>query len=336
MGAALGVPISKDKINLGEAAPLKAPFLIFVEPSTFCNLKCKFCPNTIIETSKKSYMTMTVFKKIIDDIRKFPSEPKVFKFCGIGEPLMHKNIGEMIKFVNENISTQRTIMYTNGVLLNPELNREIVLAGLNQMNISVEALDDEGYMEFAQTKVDFNKFVANIKDLYEHKEQLKLYIKIHHMAIKNEEEKQRFFNIFGNICDFISIEGISHIFPDFISEGEHTDIDRYDDDCEAKHRQICAISFKTININADGSCSPCSVDWAHRVIIGNINEKSLLDIWNDIPLRELQKRFCSGTISKEEACYDCADYYLSGHEDMDKYADEILKRLIEKDNKKNF
>jgi radical SAM protein with 4Fe4S-binding SPASM domain len=168
--------------------------------------------------------------------------------------------------------------------------------------------------------------VANVKDLYDNKKQLEIYVKIHHLAIKDEEDKQRFFDIFSNICDSISIEGISHIFPDFDVDGQRTDVLRYGE-CEVKRRQICAICFKTLNINADGSCSPCSVDWAHKVIIGNILKNSLFDIWNGHPLRKLQMRFCSHAIGKGEACLDCSDYFMSGHEDIDDYADEILKRL---------
>lgn len=326
MKAFNSVPISKDKINLGKAAPIKAPFLVYAEPTSFCNLKCKFCPNSTVNSENKSFMPIETFEKIIHDIREFPERPRVFKFCGIGEPLMNKHTPDMIRRVKETGSADKIIMYSNGVLLNRELNRKIVDAGLDQLNISVEAIDEAGYMEFAGTKIDFDRFVENIADLYENRKQLKLYVKIHNLAVKSDADKERFYSLFGDISDYIQIEGISHIFSDFTSEGEEKLIDRYTEDA-TKKRQVCAICFKTLNVNADGTCSPCSVDWAHRVIVGDIRQESLLDIWNGEKLRELRRRFCTGSISPSEACFDCADYYLSGHEDLDEYASEILSRL---------
>lgn len=326
MSAIKSVPVSTDKIDLAAAAPIPVPFLVYVEPTSFCNLKCRFCPNPTVPASKKSFMPMATFQKIIDDIKGLPARPRVFKFCGVGESLLHRDIAVMIKTVRDTGSADRIIMYTNGVLLNPELNRKIVSGGLNQINISVEATDSEGYEKFAGAKVDFERYVENIRDLYEHREQLKIYVKIHSAAVKSESEKQKLYDIFENISDYISIEGLTHIWGDFRSELEEKVVDRYEHNA-AKKRQICAISFKTLNINADGSCSPCSTDWQHKVIIGNIHEESLNEIWNGERLRALQERFCTGTIGADEACADCADYYVSGHEDLDAGAEGILSRL---------
>jgi radical SAM protein with 4Fe4S-binding SPASM domain len=325
MKAFNSVPISKDKINLGKAAPIKTPFLIFMEPTSFCNFKCVFCPNSTVKSENKSFMPMEIFEKILHDLGEFPERPRVFKFCGNGEPLLNKHTPDMIRRIKETGSADRVILVSNGALLNRELNRKIVDAGLDQLNISVEALDEAGYMEFAGAKIDFGRFVENITDLYEHRKQLKIYVKIHNLAVKSDADKERFYSLFGDISDFIQIEGITHIFPEFTSEGEAL-IDRYTNEATSK-RQVCAICFKTLNINADGSCSPCSTDWAHRVIVGDIRQESLLDIWNGEKLRELRRRFCTGSIASSEACFDCADYYLSGHEDLDEYASEILSRL---------
>jgi radical SAM protein with 4Fe4S-binding SPASM domain len=326
MNANLGVPVSKNKINLGEASPIPAPFLVYIEPTSFCNIKCKFCPNPKIDNNKKSFMSDEIFAKIISDIKGLAAEPKVVKFCGVGESLMHPKLPEMIKSVRENNTTANIIMYTNGTLLNPELNRKIVDAGLNQINISVNALNDEDYFDITRVKIDFVKYVANIRDLYENRKQLKIYVKINHLAVPTKEQEQLFFETFGDISDHISIEGISHIFPEFYSFGEKHDEVRYGGN-EAKKQQICAICFKTLNVNSDGTVSPCSVDWGHKVIVGDIKNETLNAIWNGEKLRELRKRFCLGTIGKDEACFDCEDYFMSGHENMDDYKDEILKRL---------
>ena len=32
---------------LGEVIPLEAPYVIYIESSSYCNLECKFCPHHI-------------------------------------------------------------------------------------------------------------------------------------------------------------------------------------------------------------------------------------------------------------------------------------------------
>jgi len=320
------VPISQDKINLGESAPISFPFLIHVEPSKYCNLKCEFCPNRLVDDSEKELMPIEIFEKTITEMKEFPERPRVLKFCGVGEPLVNKKTPDMIKMAKEVGCADRIIMYTNGVLLSPEVNTKIVEGGLDQINISVEGIDDEGYMKFAGTKVAFDNFVANVKDLYQKRKQLKVYVKIHNLAVPTDADKERFYSIFGDISDFISIEGISHIFYNYTSEGEERVVHRYDRSDTSKW-QVCAVCFKMLNVNANGSVSACSVDWDRRVVVGNINKESLVEIWNGERIRDLRRRFCMGTIDKSEACYDCSDYYLSGHENLDAYKDDIFARL---------
>ncbi|MDR0986640.1 MAG: radical SAM protein [Ruminococcus sp.] len=326
MNAKLGIPVSEGKINLGEAVPLPAPFLIWMEPSRFCNIKCKFCPNPKMDNSTKSFMPDKIFERILSDIKGLAATPKVVRFCGVGESLMHPKIVDMIKAVHDNKAAENILMYTNGTLLKPELNRKIVDAGLTKIYISVNALNDDDYFDITGVRINFENYVNNIRDLYENRKQLKIYVKINHLAVPTKEQQQLFYDTFGDISDNINIEGISHIFPEFYSFGERRGMVRYHND-ESKKYQICATCFKTLNINCDGTVSPCTVDWAHKVIVGDIKEESLNDIWNGEKLRQLHKRFCLGTIGKDEACYDCEDYFVSDHENIDAYAEEILRRL---------
>ena len=47
-----------DREVLGEAVPLEAPYVIYIESSSYCNLECKFCPQHISpgDLVKKKYV----------------------------------------------------------------------------------------------------------------------------------------------------------------------------------------------------------------------------------------------------------------------------------------
>ena len=57
------------------------------------------------------------------------------------------------------------------------------------MNISVEGLTEESYKRVADYKIDFPKFIENIRDLYNRKDDsFSLYIKVvDHAVVKSEE-----------------------------------------------------------------------------------------------------------------------------------------------------
>ena len=56
---------------------------------------------------------------------------------------------------------------SNGLLLTPQNSEKLVSAGLDLINISVDGLSKEQFCHFTKRLVDFEKFVEQIKYLYE-------------------------------------------------------------------------------------------------------------------------------------------------------------------------
>jgi len=88
---------------LAQALPLDTPFVVQIFPVYLCNFKCVYCIFSAQAArrgfiSDKAVMDLDLYKKCIDDIAQFPGKVKVLRFVGIGEPLLHKNIVEMIKY----------------------------------------------------------------------------------------------------------------------------------------------------------------------------------------------------------------------------------------------
>ena len=67
---------SENHTELGKVIPLEAPFVLLVDPSNLCNLRCKFCPTGNHSLIKKTNryqgnLDFDLFKKIIDDLNEF-------------------------------------------------------------------------------------------------------------------------------------------------------------------------------------------------------------------------------------------------------------------------
>lgn len=151
--------------------PLKTPFIINVDPSDKCNFECKFCPTgdrTLMEATEGrnfGYMKFELFKKIVDDICAFEDKIKVLRLYKDGEPLINPHFADMVRYAKETNCCDRVDTTTNASLLTKEKSLAIIDAGLDRINISIEGVSNEHYLNFSNYKMDFDDLVSNYKVL---------------------------------------------------------------------------------------------------------------------------------------------------------------------------
>ena len=129
---------NKDRLNLSSAVPLATPLVVYVEPSSYCNLECKFCPQHIEPDSLvKRNVSLDMFEKLIDDLSKFPSKLKLLRFCGTGDSTMNKSFGDMVKIAAEANVAERLELVTNSLLLKPKL-ADVLTKYLDRIIVSIK------------------------------------------------------------------------------------------------------------------------------------------------------------------------------------------------------
>lgn len=319
---------------LGKVIPLETPFVLLVDPSSLCNLRCKFCPTgnpgLIRQTGRfQGNFDFNLFKKIIDDLREFEKPIKVLRLYKEGEPLINPHFCDMIKYARDSKRVLRVDTTTNGVLLNPKLNRQIIDAGLTQINISVNGVSAEQVYKFTNVKIDFENFCDNLRDLYENKGDCVIYIK----SIKENlspDEQAKFFDIFGDMADRIYLENLSPAWPEFEFDGLEMKFTSGHYGQPIIHRQVCPYIFYIMVINSDGKTSLCIGDWKHQLDYGDTRNQSVKDIWlgdviNRHRLAHLEKRRRENSF-----CGACQVLSYGTLENIDPYAGEIRERLKEK------
>ncbi len=329
---------------LQDVIPLDTPFILFVDPSSICNFKCKFCPSghpELIKNTKRkqTLMDFNLYKKIIDNIEEFNQSLKVLRLYKEGEPLLNKNFANMVKYAKDNQNIKYIDTTTNGYLLKLEIIKPILEAGLDRINISVDGLSDKQFLELTGVKVDFNKYSQNIINLYKLKEKnfpdFEICIKITGDFL-TEQEKENFYNLFGNYCDRIFIENVAPCWTEFnVEKYLNTKISNkgiYDN--HLTNIDVCPYIFYSTTINSDGTASLCFLDWAHKLIIGDAKKQSLKEIWNSKQLFQYQIKHLSGQRKQMGVCKDCGQLTHCLPDDIDPYREQISKRLLEKRNTK--
>jgi len=116
---------------------------IYIEPTNRCNLQCVTCiRNTWNEPLGE--MKPEIFHRILEGMRLLEETPDVV-FGGMGEPLFHPDIVEMVREVKKLGSSVELI--TNGMLLSKTMSRQLIDAGLDKLWVSLDGATPESYQD---------------------------------------------------------------------------------------------------------------------------------------------------------------------------------------------
>lgn len=133
----------------------------WIEITQNCNLICRHCYENASREARKQEMTVPDFKYVIDKLQE--SGVKRIQLVG-GEPLIHSQIKELVKYVTGKFDSIE--IYTNGTLLNDEM---IEYFKRNNISLAFSVYSDEACIHdyVTQTKGSYEITSRNIKKVIE-------------------------------------------------------------------------------------------------------------------------------------------------------------------------
>ena len=114
-----------------------------------CNFRCQYCMPAEAMPWKNQDEILS-FEEIVDIVKVGTKLGiKKLRLTG-GEPLVRKDLPELIKMLSSIPEIEEIGMTTNGVLL-PKYAKQLKEAGLNRVNISLDTLDPEKFRRITRT-----------------------------------------------------------------------------------------------------------------------------------------------------------------------------------------
>ncbi len=321
-----------DRTPLQDVIPLSTPFVLFVDPASYCNFQCTFCPTgdrgLIRETGRyQGVMQYELYKKIIDDLSLFPEKIKVLRLYKDGEPLLNKNLASMVEYAKQSGLVPFVDTTTNGALIDPSRVGPLLEAGLDKINISVDGMTRSQYLEFTKFDFDFDTFVNNVKWLYDNKGDCEIVIKIPRELISKSQE-QEFYDVFGDYCDRIFIENFAPCWPEFdIESRTGFEITQGIYQQPITSTDTCPYIFYSMSVNAGGEVSSCFLDWARKLIVGDVNTQNLREIWNSDVFNELRIQHLKGLRRENSVCSQCGQLTHCLPDNIDAYKEQLLLKV---------
>lgn len=320
------------RIKLANVLPLATPISVGIEASSFCNLHCSYCAHSVENANDLGqFMTMETFKKAIDSLSAFESKLKNIVFALNGEPLMHKQLPEMVNYIKEKDVSEKVTIFTNAILLSPELSESLINAGLDILRVSIQGVSDERYLELCGVKTSYKNIVDHVSYFYNYRNKVKsnchIFVKIVDQSFKIPADREKFYNDFGNICDQISVETIVPM---------RLEVDYHEKEI-SKHcnllkqivekSDVCAQPFYAMYVKSNGNVVPCCITDANHLVLGNIAQSGLRDIWNSEKMNSFRQQQLLKKRYDNPMCQYC-NYPECGMQTNDKI-DHIAKKLYE-------
>jgi radical SAM protein with 4Fe4S-binding SPASM domain len=332
MSAEIAPGFNYQRRRLADVVPLGTPFTFLIAPSQLCNLRCFYCNQgkdrrqLARDGFKFRLMDWAVFSRTAEQLAQFPERLKLIFFSGLGEPLLHRRLPEMVARLRELDAAERLEIFSNGLLLTKETSQALVDAGLTRLRVSLQGLSSTKYRQVAGVAVDFEELRDRLAGFYAIRRQCKLYVKVIDAALEPGEE-ERFYEMFRDLSDQMYVE---RFVPYQVSMGDYdknvcTTTTVYGDG--VLDAEVCPEPFFNWQVDLDGDVFPCCpLGLPKAFAVGNVRDATIPELWNAEKARRLRLALLRKERSKIDPCRGC-HCYLSKLTPADRLDDDA-ERLI--------
>lgn len=289
---------------------LEFPRRISVELTNYCNQRCVLCPRQGF-TRPLGFMTDEIFERIALECA---GRDTVLWLHFLGEPLLHPHVGRLIAFAKR-VGVRQVGLSTNAVSLSGRRAQDLLDAGLDRLECSIDAVDSQGFLAM-RGRDHFDKVTANIRGFLEHKKALGLTKPITSLqfmwtpAIEAAlpRIRQEWTPALGP-QDFIMT-----IVPFPFGGASEAAMPMPMAPLPPGRRPPCRWLFEMLIVLQDGTVAMCNVDWDARVPLGNVRESTIHELWTGDELERRRAAHLASRFDELSPCSDCRDWPLAdGH-----------------------
>jgi MoaA/NifB/PqqE/SkfB family radical SAM enzyme len=266
-------PVRRLLLAAGRDRAPSIPEIVQIESTNICNAKCVFCPRDEMHR-KQGVMSVDLYRKIVDECAELGvTHVRVHNY---GEPFIDRRLVEKVRYAKQK-GIQEVGMISNGSLITDEVARGMIEAGLDAINISVDASGREVF-ESTRLGLKYDKVIANIERIVRFRAEMgsrrpKLILSF--VRQNNSVDEQAFIEHWKRIADKIHI----------------TDLHNWAGTLHARSdvNYPCYRPWLTFTVLWDGRVSLCCADFDGQTILGDLKTSTIQEIWNADPYRRVRR-----------------------------------------------
>jgi len=272
----------------------KMPLRVMMENTNLCNADCTFCPHKSMKRGT-GIMEMELSKKIIDQCKDNGIE--YVTIYGFGEPFLDKDFFKRVEYAKIK-GIKRVTTNTNAAYLDSAKNQKLIQSGIDEVYISFDAFKEETYGKI-RPNLDFYAVKENIMDLVERRDRAGKSVPLVVLSfVENEinrKETKDYLNYWKKKVNYISISS-AHNWTGRI-KGYSAE-----SSCQ---KDPCRLLWTDMFILYNGDVALCCNDYEGKVIIGNIKESSISEIWSAEKITKIRESHINSRYDEIPLCKDC-------------------------------
>ena len=274
------------------------PFVDQVELTSYCPMRCKFCPRGVEGrmTRPRGHMDLGLFNRLLDQLHPWQARYRAMELHHLGESLLHPQVDRFVAAASERgLPTELAL---NPSLLTPELGHKLVAAGIRRIVASLDGMDDEVLMGLRGPAASYKKAEKNldalIAELAHTAQPPTVVIQMIAMS-SNVHQREAFIRRWGTL-------GVPWVKA-FIKPLEGPDPDTFE--LKAAPGYLCNYPWRSVVVLWDGRVVPCCRDDDAKQVLGDLKTESLRDIWHGETASKLRELHRSGRFDSPHLCKGC-------------------------------
>ncbi|AWV99134.1 SPASM domain-containing protein [Arcticibacterium luteifluviistationis] len=290
------------------------PLAIGFEPTTSCNLRCPECPSGLRSFTRPTGMLQKeLYERAIEELK----DTLIYlTFYFQGEPYLHPDFLEMVKFASER--KIYTATSTNAHYLTPNVAEKTVKSGIDRMIVSIDGTTQETYQQY-RVGGKLDKVLEGTKNLIAAKKRLKSktpHVIFQFLVVKpNEHQIADVYKLADELgvdevklktAQIYEYENGNELIPTIDKYSRYKD--NQDGTFSIKNKLLdhCWKMWHSCVITWDGALVPCCFDKDAEHPMGTLQDNTFKEVWNSPAYTNFRKALISSR-SEVEICKNCSE-----------------------------
>jgi MoaA/NifB/PqqE/SkfB family radical SAM enzyme len=286
------------------------PSQVIIDLTEVCNLECSHCAHRHFKKSEyysAASLDPDLCRKAVDEVRVHGQGiTQYIRFTGEGEPLLHRQVFDILKYAAQNSGTAVTLT-TNGTLLDDAKIENLLDTGIQVVDISIDAFHPETYAKIRvggnleTTRRNVCRLLARAKERGGMTRVVVSYIE----QLQNSGETSEFEAFWrGEGADYVVVRRLHSNSGALQAVADQMRQENVAD----RLRRPCMYPWERIVLNPRGYLAFCPADWTHGSTMRNYREVSIKETWQGDYYHALRQAHLDNEYSNHLFCGQCPDW----------------------------
>lgn len=294
------IPITVDSNGIKRHPLLKVLFRVDFDLTGLCNRQCSFCPRSLdanpVYPNVNKHLPLETIQKVIDELRSIDFNGWI-ELAGRGESTLHKQFEKVVEMLTTGQRKWKVRLTTNGYRIDEWWNSPV---GMQLDELLLNSYESK--QEYIERQEKYKVLPSGGKVYHYYKQDGFTIDQINNMPGYMEDGKA-WKHAFNNRAGYFKEQDRRY------SNLDYTNIVKLPNGRSVNVAESpCWHPMRQIFIDYEGNYQMCCNDWSSQIKIGNVNERSLIDMYlNDPKINRIRWRLLNKDRKTILPCYRCDD-----------------------------